>query len=108
MRSEPDEVENRDRCPAFWRWLQLCTFRLHHLSAPVRRGGERRAGPWAGEALRLPHGFLLYRCLLACDLNSDEGKVKLMKQKLRNTKCVGCVRDACRLPEEMLPAQMAG
>jgi hypothetical protein len=54
------------------------------------------------------HGFLLYRCLLACDLNSDEGKVKLMKQKLRNTKRVGYVRDACQLPEEMLPAQMAG
>jgi hypothetical protein len=54
------------------------------------------------------HGSRLYRCLLGCDLNSDEGKVEFKKQKLRNTKCAGCVRDACRLLEEMLPAQMAG
>ena len=53
-------------------------------------------------------GSLLDRCLLGCDLNSDEGKVKFKKQKLRNTKCVGYVRDACRLLKEMLPVQMAG
>ncbi|MCX7030719.1 MAG: hypothetical protein NTU62_11465 [Spirochaetes bacterium] len=54
------------------------------------------------------HGSLLYRRLLGCDSNSDEGKMQFKKQKLRNTKCVGCVRDACRLLEEMLPARMAG
>jgi hypothetical protein len=61
-----------------------------------------------GKRFATLHGSLLYRCLLGFDLNSDEGKVKFKKQKLRNTKCVGYMRDSCRLLEEMPPAQMAG
>jgi C_GCAxxG_C_C family probable redox protein len=54
------------------------------------------------------HGSLLCRGLLGCDLSTEEGKAQFKDQKLRDTKCVGYVRDACRLLEEMLPAQTAG
>jgi C_GCAxxG_C_C family probable redox protein len=53
------------------------------------------------------HGQLLCRSLLGCDLNTTEGKAQFKEQKLRDTKCVVYVRDACRLLEEMLPEQAA-
>jgi C_GCAxxG_C_C family probable redox protein len=48
------------------------------------------------------HGSFLCRDLLGCDLNTEEGKAQFREQKLRDTKCVAYVRDACRLLEEML------
>jgi C_GCAxxG_C_C family probable redox protein len=49
------------------------------------------------------HGSLLCRELLGCDLNTEEGKAQFKERKLKDTKCVGYVRDACRLLEGMLP-----
>jgi C_GCAxxG_C_C family probable redox protein len=51
------------------------------------------------------HGSLLCRDLLGCDLNTEEGKARFKAQKLKDTKCVGYVREACKLLEKMLPAQ---
>ncbi len=51
------------------------------------------------------HGSLLCRDLLGCDLNTEEGMAQFKEQKLRDTKCVGYVRDTCKLLEEMLPEQ---
>jgi hypothetical protein len=86
-----------------------CAQSVFTIYAPRYGVGENDAlAHGLGKRFASLHGSLLYRCLLGCDLNSDEGKVMFKKQKLRNTKCVGYVRDACRLLEEMLPAQMAG
>jgi len=54
------------------------------------------------------HGSLLCRDLLGCDLNTEEGKARFKAQKLKDTHCVGYVREACGLLEEMLPAQESG
>jgi C_GCAxxG_C_C family probable redox protein len=60
-----------------------------------------------GKRFATMHGSILCRGLLDCDLNTEEGKAQFKEQKLRETKCSVYVRDACRLLEEMLPAQAA-
>ena len=53
------------------------------------------------------HGSLLCRDLLGCDLSTEEGNARFKTQKLKDRKCVGYVREACKLLEEMLPEQAA-
>lgn len=49
------------------------------------------------------HGALRCRDLLGCDLTTEEGQAQFREGKLKDTRCVGYVRDACRLLEELLP-----
>lgn len=58
-----------------------------------------------GKRFAARHGTLRCRDLLGCDLSTEEGRALNKAQNNKELKCMEYVRTACRLLEEMLPAQ---
>ena len=46
------------------------------------------------------HGSISCRELLACDINTEEGKKDYNERKLSATVCLPCVQDACKIIED--------
>lgn len=61
-----------------------------------------------GKRFAVMHGGLRCKGLLGCDLNTEAGRAQVKEQKLRDTKCLVFVQDACRLLEDLLGKQAAG
>lgn len=53
------------------------------------------------DRFRARHGSTLCRELLGCDISTPEGLAQSREQDLHNTRCVGFVRDAVALLEEI-------
>ena len=90
--------------------LRTANFDVHIYELPADKAAKDRTNGLVhelGRRFASLHGSLRCKDLLGCDLNTEEGQAQFKAQKLRDTKCLEYVRDACRLLEEMLPERKA-
>jgi C_GCAxxG_C_C family probable redox protein len=57
------------------------------------------------ERFRNLHGSIICLDLLGCDMGTEDGHKEIAEKNLRNTVCLPCVRDACRILEDILFAE---
>jgi C_GCAxxG_C_C family probable redox protein len=56
------------------------------------------------QKFREMHSSIICLDLLGCDMGTEEGRKEIAARKLHDEVCLPCVRDACKLLEEILPA----
>jgi C_GCAxxG_C_C family probable redox protein len=51
------------------------------------------------------HSSIICLDLLGCEMATEEGRKEIAARKLHSEVCLPCVRDACEILEQMLPAE---